>query len=223
MPTPHLPERLLRDLAERSSVREQAALLVAAGHLSGPAVLAAAAGTEPDLFEIELAIARAFAERAVRGARRGGSFLRAHVEDLIDAENSRTAVLLARGASARPAGTAFIPGGRRITAERFARAATAPSPEAAGTALAAVFDGEPEAKALRAHALDPARLDAEMERSLGGRLRRAARQDTLGPAPLLLYLHRLGQQLVALGEIIWVLDLGTTPAQPGLTAGGAVA
>jgi hypothetical protein len=29
--------------------------------------------------------------------------------------------------------------------------------------------------------------------------------------------------LVALGEIIWVLDLGTTPAQPGLTAGGAVA
>jgi vacuolar-type H+-ATPase subunit C/Vma6 len=223
VPTPTLPDRLLRELAGRSSVREQAALLLMAGHPSGPALLAASAGTEPDLFAVELALSRAFAERASSGARRGGGFLRAYVEDLIDAANCRTALLLANRASGKPAESAFIPGGRRLTYPRFAAAATAADPTAAARRLGAIYDGGPEAEALLRHAAEPAALETVMERAETERLRQAARLDPLGPAPLLVYFRRLRRQMVALGEIVWALDLGVAPPIAGATRAGAAA
>jgi vacuolar-type H+-ATPase subunit C/Vma6 len=223
VPTPTLPERLLRELAGRSSLREQAALLVMAGHPSGPALLAAAAGTEPDLFAVELALSRAFAERATRGARSGGRFLRTHVEDLIDAENCRSALLLANRASAEPTGSAFIPGGRRLTLVRFAAAATAADPVAAARRLGEIYDGGPEAEMLLRHAAEPAALETAMDRAETERLHQVARLDPLGPAPLLLYLRRLRHQMVALGELVWALDLGVAPPAGTATGAGAAA
>jgi len=223
VPTTTLPERLLRELAMRSSIREQATLLVAAGHPAGSALLAAAAATEPDLFAVELAISRAFAERATVGARRGGKFLRAYVEDLIDAENCRTALLLAQRAGAEPAGPAFIPGGRRLSPERFAAAATAADAVAAARILGEVYGGHPEAEALLRHAAEPAALEAVMDRAMTDRLRQAAGLDPLGPAPILFYFRRLKAQMVALGELVWALDLGIAPPRSGAPAPGAPA
>jgi vacuolar-type H+-ATPase subunit C/Vma6 len=210
VPTPGLPERLLRELAGRFSPREQAALLVAAGHPTGPALLASAVGTEPDLYVVELAISRDFAERATRGARRGGKLLRSHVEAVIDGENCRTALLLAQRASPGPVVAAFLPGGRRITAGRFAGAAGARDPAAAARILAALYQGEPEGKALLRHAAEPAALEAAMDRVETERLGHMGRLDPLGPAPLLLYFRRLREQLIALSEMVWALDLGVT-------------
>ena len=207
MPTPTLPERLLRELASRSSIRDQAALLVAAGHPSGPALLAAAAPQEPDLFAAELAIARAFAERAIRGGRRGGKLLREYVGDLIDAENYRTALLLARSTGGETPGPAFIGGGRRLSQERFERAASAGDSISASRILGDALGGGEVAALLLRHADAPAALEAALEKHETDRLVRAARLDPLGPAPLLLYLRRLRAQTVALSELVWDLDL----------------
>lgn len=223
VPTPTLPERLLREMATRSSIRDQAALLVASGHPAGPALLAAATATEPDLFAVELAISRAFARRATLGARRGGKFLRAYVEDLIDAENCRTALLLVQGAGTEPPGPAFIPGGRRVSLERFTTAATAAAAAVGARILGEIFDRQPEAEALLRHATEPAALETVMGRVETDRLRQAARLDPLGPAPILLYFRRLEAQMVSLGELVWALDLGVAPPKGGAPATGAAA
>jgi vacuolar-type H+-ATPase subunit C/Vma6 len=220
LPTPALPERLLQELAARDRIPDQAALLVAAGHPVGPALLVAAAGTKPDLFAVELAISRAFAERAVRGARRDGKVLRTHVEAVIDAINCRSALLLAQGAPAKSPATTFIPGGRRLTLERFTAAAGAPDPFTGARILAAIDEGI--AKGWR-DAADVAALETALERAEDQRLEHLARMDPLGPAPTLLYLRRLGGQLVALGEAVWSLDLGVAPPRSSRMAIGGVA
>jgi vacuolar-type H+-ATPase subunit C/Vma6 len=207
MPTPMLPERLLGELAAQSRIRDQAVLLVAAGHPTGRALLAAAAPQEPDLVAVELAIARAFAERAVRGARRGGKFLRGYVGDLIDAGNCRTALLLAGRTGGEPPGPMFIAGGRRLGPEPFGRAASAEYPVSAARLLGrALGDGELAALLLR-YADQPAALEAALEEQELDELVRAAGLDPLGPAPLLLYLRRLRAQTAELGELVWERDL----------------
>jgi vacuolar-type H+-ATPase subunit C/Vma6 len=212
VPTPSLPERLLQELAGRSRVRDQAALLVAAGHPYGAPMLAAAAAQEPDLFLVELAIARTFAERAQRGARRDGRFLREYVGDLIDIDNCRTVLLLAQRAS-EPAPRAFIAGGRRLTQEDFARAARIGEPTRAARVLGEALGGGTLAAALIRYPAAPAELERALEAQLADRLLRQARLDPLGPAPLLLYCHRLRAQSVALGELVWSVDLGVPPGQ----------
>lgn len=211
VPTPALPERLLEELATRSRVGELAALLVAAGHPYGAAILGAASGQEPDLFRVEVAIAGVFAARSSSGARRGGRFLRQYVGDRIDLENARAALLFAAAGSGEPAGPAFLPGGRRLTLAQFERAASARTPADAARLLGEVL-GSAVAAPLRRHAGDPAALDQAIDDALGARLEREARLDPLGPAPFLWYAHRLRAQMRALDELVWRLDLGAVPA-----------
>jgi vacuolar-type H+-ATPase subunit C/Vma6 len=220
LPTPTLPERLLRELAGRSSVRDQATLLVAAGHPAGPLLLAAAAPQEPDLFAVESAIAQSFAERALRGARRGGQFLLEYVGDLLDAENARTALLLARAGVGDPPASAFIAGGRRLSQAHFERAASSGDSVRAAGILGEALGGGVEAGLLLRHADAPAALEAALEELETDRLIRAARLDPLGPAPLLLYLRRLRAQSVALGELVWSLDLGIARRSGDLAVAG---
>jgi vacuolar-type H+-ATPase subunit C/Vma6 len=210
IPTPSLPERLLVELAGRARIRDQAALLIAAGHPYGSAILAAAAGAIPDLFTIELAIARTFAERSLRGARRACSFLRDYVRGLIDQDNCRFVLLLAGMEPAGSAASAFLPGGR-LTQARFERAAAAGEPHRAariaGEALTARLAG-----LLQRHAADPAALEEALEAHDLEYLRHQARLDPLGPAPVLWYLRQLRQQSIALARLVWSLDLASVGA-----------
>lgn len=218
IPTPSLPERLLHELAGRSRIRDQAALLVAAGHPYGAPLLAAAATQEPDLFLVELAIARTFAERALRGARRDGRFLREHVADLIDIDNCRTVLLLAHRVS-EPAPPAFITGGRRLTLEDFTRAARIGEPAGAARVLGESLAGDAAAALIR-YAGEPARLERALEAQMENRLRQEGRLDPLGPAPVLLFCHRLRAQAMALGELVWGVDLCVPRGQRRLAAAG---
>jgi vacuolar-type H+-ATPase subunit C/Vma6 len=210
VPTPSLPERLLRELAERSQIREQAALLVAAGQPYGPPILAAAAPQEPDLFAIELAIGRTFAERALQGARRDGGFLRAYVGDLIDIDNCRNLLLAGRESGERSL-PAFLPGGRRLGPEGFEQAARAVGTVAVARALGEAMGGGSTAALLVRHADAPAALEEALKVEMRARLLRESRLDPLGPAPLLLYCERLREQTVALSDLVWRLDLGAPP------------
>ena len=208
MPTPTLPERLLRDLAARSRVSDQAAVLVATGHPYGPALLAAAAPQEPDLFALELALARTFADRARRGAQRDGRFLRTHVADLIDIENCRQLLLMARREASERSASAFIPGGRRLTEEKFREAVLAVGPGGVARALGASMGGGATAALLVRHAEEPGALEDALEAEVGVRLTHEARLDPLGPAPLLLYCYRLREQTRALSDLVWRVNLG---------------
>lgn len=217
IPTPALPERLLHELAGHASIRTLATLLIAAGHPYGPAVLGAAAEAEPDLFRIELAIARTFAERALRGSRKGGRFLRGYVSHAIDRDNLRGALILAGSHGEEPAAQAFIAGGRLTSAE-FEAAVATDNPADAARVLGATPAGRDVAAILLQHAWAPATLEAELEDHLLLALRREARRDPLGPAPVLLFLHRLRRQSVVLGRLLWSVSLDV-PASLRVPAG----
>jgi vacuolar-type H+-ATPase subunit C/Vma6 len=205
VPTPILPERLLRELADRSRVPDQAALLLAAGHPYGAAILAATTAAEPDLFSVELAIARTFAEGAVRGARGDGRFLREYVGHFIDTENCRALLLSRRREVERV--PAFLPGGHRLGESELLVASRATRPVDVARALGEAMGGGTVAAILLRHADAPAALEEALEAERGDRLLRESRLDPLGPAPLLLYCHRVRRQAVALSDLVWRLDL----------------
>ena len=213
IPTPALPERLLRELASRSRVADQAALLLAAGHPYGAPLLAAASQeAEPDLFRLELAIAQAFAARALRGAGRAGGLLLEYVTTMVDLENCRSALLLVARGRDEPAAPVFIPGGRRPDLREFERAATAPNAAAAARLLGAALGGGTLAVLLQRHAEALGALETALDAEMLAWLRQRARLDPLGPAPLLLYLRRLRQQSEALSAVVWSVDLGMPAA-----------
>lgn len=206
VPTPSLPERLLEDLAARPAPAGVAALLSAWGHPFGPAALAAARVEHPDLFRFELAVDRAFATRAVAGARRGGSVLRDFVADTIDDINLKAALVLAAGESEEPPATAFLAGGRRLTRERFLEAVAAGAD--AGARLAAAFAPADVAALLRRHAGDAVALERGLLALRIRRLHQRARTDPLSAAPLLTYLLRLRAEQENLRLLLWGAALG---------------
>ena len=214
IPTPALPERLLRDLAGRASIREQGVLLVGAGHPCGVAVLTAASDREPDLFRIELAIARTLAERAVRGCRGAGRFLRDYVAGTIDRNNCRTALILAAVGIEGPAAPLLLPGGG-LRREEFERAIATGDPVAAARVLGEARVTAGLTPILLRHAASPADLETALEDSAVAAVQREARLDPLGPAPTLLFLDRLRRQSVALARLLWGADLGAPPAVVG--------
>jgi hypothetical protein len=206
-----LPERLLRDLAERVGIQEQGVLLVAAGHPCGAAVLNIAADREPDLFRIEVAIARTLAERAVRGSRDAGRFLRDYVARTIDGDNCGAALILAAVGAEEPAGGLFLPGGN-LRSEEFDRAIATRDPLAAARVLGEARANRDLLPILLQHAASPADLERALEDIAMATVIRQARLDPLGPAPVLLFLHRLRRQSIALARLLWSADLGVPPA-----------
>ena len=213
IPTLALPERLLEDLASRGRIREQAALLVAAGHPAGASLLAVVSEqAAPDLFAIELALSRTFAERALRGARRQGGMLLDYVGMVIDLDNCRGALLLVTRGPGEPAAPAFVPGGRRLPAAEFVRAAMASDSAGAARVLGAALGAGSLAVLLRRHAADPIALERALDGEMLGWLRHHARLDPLGPAPLLHYFLRLRHQAVALARLVWSIDLSAPAA-----------
>lgn len=210
VPTPSLPERLLEELAARPTPKDVAALLAAWGHPFGPAALRAASVEHPDLFRFELEIDRVFAARAVAGARRGGPVLRAFVADTIDYANLGAALVLAAGESEQPPASAFLPGGRRLTRERFLEAVAA-GPDA-GAKLAAAFAPDEVAGLLGRHAGDAGGLERGLLALRIRRLRALARTDPLGSAPLLAYFLRVRAEQENLRLLLWGAALGAPGA-----------
>ncbi len=104
VPTPTLPERALRELANQATPAAVAALLTAWRNPYGSVLLAAASAAQPDLFTLELLVNRTFAARASRAAR-GTGLLADYVRDAIDLENA------VHGAGARERGERHQPRG----------------------------------------------------------------------------------------------------------------
>jgi len=211
LPTPTLPERLLAELARQPRPEEVAALLVAWGHPYGPPLQAIAAGDPPDLYRLECALNRTFAERASAGARRGGAALRAHVRGVVDLENLTGGLVLAGSEVEGPVAEAFLPGGRQLPLDRYLAAIATRDPDRAVALLSAGFPERIGALARR-EARHPIALEAGLLRERIRVLSAAARLDPLGPAPLLCYLLRLRAEAGTLRRLVWATASGMPPA-----------
>lgn len=206
VPTPALPERALRELANQPTPAAVAALLTAWRNPYGSALLAAASLAQPDLFSLEFLVNRTFALRASRAARGSGQ-LAEYVRETVDIENACTAlVLAAEGKDVIPR-EAFLPGGRQLTLAEFEAACATGTASGAGRRIGAVFADTPLGAAFARASDDPATLEGVVLRVRIGELVRAARVHPLGPAPLLAYALRLRAEILDVQRIIWGVAL----------------
>jgi vacuolar-type H+-ATPase subunit C/Vma6 len=208
VPTPELPLRALEELAALASPRAIGALLAAWHHpLAGP-VLGVTGKGPPDLLHLEAGLARLFAERATRAARRGDWVLRQQVRTVIDLENVVAAVLLAEEGEARPAEDLFLPGGERVTPKVFAAACAATKAQYATRILGGAFTGTPYLHAILACELDAGRLDAALVAARHADLRRTARLHPLTTAPILAFALGIRLEVLTLQRVLWGITLG---------------
>jgi vacuolar-type H+-ATPase subunit C/Vma6 len=210
IPTPALPERALRRLANQPSAAAIAALLTAWRNPYGSVILPLASTANPDLFSLELALNRTFAARAARAAR-GAGLLAAYVRETIDLENAFTALVLTTGGEDLVPGDAFLAGGDRVSFGVFIEAAAARDAAAAARALSIAFGVTPLARVFERFG-DPGELEDAVLRIRVRELMHATRLAPLGPAPLLAYGLRVRAEVLDLRRIIWGVTLATPPA-----------
>jgi len=209
IPTPRLPERLLRELAAQATVPRIAALLVSWGHPLGTPLLETAVGDEPDLFASERALTSASLAALARAGRHLGGGFHRWARATIDLENVLVALLAARRSPGEPLDDFLVPGGA-VAPTRIAAAARAATTEAAVTALLALLPAGPVVDAMRQHADDPAGLDDAVLAARIVELRRRTRLDPLDAAAVLGFALRLRAQVILVRQAIWRLALGAT-------------
>jgi hypothetical protein len=105
----------------------------------------------------------------------------------------------------------FLAGGH-LRLEEFQRAIATRDPASAARVLGRTRGAGGIAELLLRYAASPGALDAALEEDVVAALRREARHDPLGPAPVLLFLYRIRRQSAALGRLIWGADLGAPPS-----------
>jgi len=175
IPTAGLPSSVLAALAEATNAGEIAAILVRCGHPFAPVF----PRTSIDLLELELALARRFAEIA----RSNDRALHTYLEQLIDAENAEAALVLATRSHDLAPSSAFVAGGRRLDRATFLVAAAGPI-EAARDHLSHAFAGTPLERAVLASA--PAAVE---DAALAWQLETQARLRRIEPLGLAAAVH----------------------------------
>ena len=208
VPTPTLPERALAELAAVRDPAAARALLSVWAHPFARALRAALASATPDPIEIELALDRAWASRAVAGARGAGPEVARLVADALDLTNAVTVLALA-GRAPRRAGEQLLEGGTRLDRVTYS-ALLARDRAAAARALADLFSGTQYAAVFR-RAPVPGLEDAVLAARLAA-ARAAARRAPLSPAPALWYALELRAETTAVSRAVWRLALGAPAA-----------
>jgi vacuolar-type H+-ATPase subunit C/Vma6 len=208
IPTPTLPRRTLETLATATSARDLTERLAASQHPFAPALARAFRGTGTGLLELEVALCKAFVERARRLTRWGPRHLRRWVAAVVDLENAWSVLLVEPPDTEQDEAALFVAGGERLSHDRFRAAIELTVLAARRSALADALGGTPVG-AVFADATVP--LIRVEERVLGAQIeeqRRAARLDPLGPAPILHYLLQLRAEAARLRRLVWRSTLG---------------
>lgn len=211
LPTRALSEATLAGAAEAASPADVLARLARAGHPVARALRDRAGGIAPDLFRLEVELARGFSARFVRAARRGGGRLSAHARRSIDLLNAGSVLSASAWRSEVDPAEAFVEAGKAIDAERFRDLASTEDPIARRRGLAAAFAGSPLARPFADLGTRPEALAATVLRARIEEERQARRLDPLGPAPLLELALRLRAQVHDLQAVIWGTRLAAPP------------
>lgn len=215
VPTPALPLRALERLSRAGDLGTIGALLLAWRHPFATVIAAEAMRQAPDLFHLETAMARVFAERARDAARVTRSAMRLFVERTIDLENLWACLVIADHHPDAEAATIFIDGGAIVQVADLRAAAGARSRDELVARLAQRVRRTPLAAALHAgtHPADDGALAAMV-----AEFRTVARAEPLGLAPVIHFVLRQRAELRSLMRIIWSVSLGV----PGAVIAGAL-
>lgn len=207
--TPSLPVRALAQLAATKDLGAVGALLAIWRHPMAVAIAPEARRAHPDLFRIDSALTRAFAERAEAAGRRADAPMREFVRLTIDLENLWTAFALTEAATDAEPERLFVAGGAvvivadlSVAAQSRAAMAVASAirPRAVRTPLAAALDGGARAREDRA-------LDA-----LVRHFRHLALCEPLSTAPIIGFVLRQRAELRTALRITWGIALGASRA-----------
>jgi vacuolar-type H+-ATPase subunit C/Vma6 len=207
IPTPSLGWKELSALARLESPAELAAKLVAWRHPLGSALVDEAAASRPDLFRLEIALARKSAEIAALGARRGGERMREFVREGIDAHNAVTALLLVTARAEGESAEFFVEGGASLSREELARAASAADRASALETLTTASRGTALARALEEGPARPASLSDRILTARIAAYRKRARREPLTAVPVLLFVLRLQREARAVRRALWATAL----------------
>lgn len=212
VPTNTLSERALHALATQPTSKGVVRMLARWRHPLAPRLVEAIGTPHPSLLDIELALHRAFAERASKQAKAGGPLLRQYVAQLIDVTNAFSALLHFNEGSTKLAGQLYVPGGEILGPDQLARLLSCQRLSDVENELAALFHRAPLGMAFQESRGDLSRLDLAVLQAQIAWQGRAARIDPECPAPTIGFTAELRQQVFGLQKVIWGVALRAPPA-----------
>lgn len=207
LPTRGLPERALLTLAKQPTPADVVRMLVLWNHPFGSALVRAASGSHPSLFEMEIELHRVFAQRASASAKEGGRQLVEYVQGVVDLMNAWSALLHFEERDPSIVDLTFVEGGRWITRDLFhdlmgldtrGDVERQLASSLRSSALGAIFRGKTE---------DLAELEGAALRAQIAWQNRAVRLDPSGAAPVLGFAIELRAQVLNLMRIVWGVAL----------------
>ena len=194
VPTWGIARELRRRLGTVSDIDGLVRALARARHPYAAPVAAAARALRDDPLAIERAIDRTHARRAVASARTLGGALGAWVAEGIDLENAWSALA---GAGAE----AFLDGGTRIGPSHYAAAAAETDVTTRRRRLARALEGGSLAGPFADTSLPVAQLETAARHARLRAMRRRARRDPLGAAPIVALVMQLDAERATLRSI----------------------
>lgn len=212
VPTIHLSERAIRVLASQPTIADVVRMLVLWNHPFGVPLVDSVSGARPSLFEVEVALQRAFAARALASARKAGRHLVAYARQVVDVMNAWSALLHFPERDPAIVDLTFIEGGAAIDREAFGQLLTVGDFDEVRTRLVSVFRATALQGAFAQGPGEVATLEAAVLRAQIEEQGRAARMNPESPAPLIRFALGLRAEVIDLRRIIWGVSLETPGA-----------
>jgi len=210
--TTSLSERALQTLSSQPTPADVIRILVLWNHPFGAPLVGAVSGPHPSLFEIEVALERAFARSASAHAHQGGSQMVEYVEQVVDVMNAWSALLHFAERDPFIVDLAFVDGGRWLTRDVFQRLMSLETLCDLEKHLARALRKSALASAFREQIGDLAGLESAVLHAQIVWQKRSVRIDPSGAAPLIGFAIELRAQLQNLRRIIWGVALRTPAA-----------
>jgi vacuolar-type H+-ATPase subunit C/Vma6 len=207
VPTASLPERALVALASQPTPADVVRMLVLWSHPFGLPLLEPASGAHPALFDMEVALQRAFARRASSRAHEGGAQLVDYVGQVIDLMNAWSVLLHFVERDPSIVDLTFVEGGRWLTRTVSNKLMSLETRRDVEKRLAWELRNSPLASAFREDIDDFAELESAALRAQIIWQNRSVRIDPSGAAPVIGFAIELRAEVLNLRRIIWGVAL----------------
>ncbi|MBT8468035.1 MAG: V-type ATPase subunit [Myxococcales bacterium] len=207
VPTTSLSERVLFTLASQPTPADVVRMLLLWNHPFGPPLVEAASRPHPSLFEIEVALQRAFARRASSRAREGGAQLVEYVGQVIDLMNAWSALLHFAERDPKIVDLTFVEGGQWLTRPVLERLMSVATREEVEKQLAWELRSSALAHVFRPGLDEIAEFESTALRAQIAWQNRSMRIDPSSAAPVIGFVIELRAQVLNLRRIIWGVAL----------------
>lgn len=207
VPTTELSERALRVLASQPTMTDIVRMLVLWSHPFGRPLMEAVSPSKPSLLEVEVALQRAFAARALTSASRAGAHLLAYARQVVDLMNAWSALLHFPERDPAIVDLAFVEGGRWIDRDAFTHILSLERLEDARLAVARQLQDSAIGTAFAEDARDLSELESAVLQAQIVEQSRAARVAPDGSATLIRFALQVRAEVLNLRRIVWGVAL----------------